>query len=297
MTQRVLPSPKGYFALLAIITARLIASCLSVETASSVGGRIARMIGPRTRRHRLALRNIERAFPDLGPGEHARVAEEMWSNFGETIAESLILDRIAKCPERVVFDPASEALSDKNRARPTVYVGLHFGNWEMTVIPARGSHRNLIGIYKPLKNRRLNRWLLARRTPLYPAGLLPATRQTVTAIIRHVRGGGAVCLLGDHRDKAGAFVPFFGLANASATFPALLAVRYGATLVAARVDRSEKAHFSVHLEEISVARSGNKPQDIVVLTAALQSTFERWIRERPGQWMWFSKRWAKSAPL
>ncbi len=216
----------------------------------------------------------------------------MWSNYGRTIAESLIIDRIAADSGRVIFD-RSEAASDCNLTRPTVYVGLHFGNWEMTVIPARKHRQDLIGIYKPLKNRRVNQWLLSKRMPLYPAGLLPASRNTVGAVIKQIRGGGAVCLLGDHRDKAGVTVPFFGLANPSTTLPALLAIRYGANLVAARVDRHDRVRFSIYMKEISIRQSGNKSKDILELTTILQSTFEQWIRDKPGQWMWFSKRWSR----
>jgi Kdo2-lipid IVA lauroyltransferase/acyltransferase len=287
-------SCRGYLALSAVVIARIAVRRLTVETISSIGGRVACTLGPRTRRHKLALRNIRRAFPDLLAVEHRLMAEEMWNNFGRTIAESLILDRIAEGADRVIFDQSSEALSEQNLTRPTVYAGLHFGNWEMTALPARGRTQTLMGLYKPLKNHRLNAWLLAQRTPLYSAGLLPASRQTVETLAGHIRSGGAVCLLGDHRDRSGLLVPFFGLANPSAIVPALLAIRYGAKLVAARVDRHDDVRFSVHLQEIDITRSGDKRQDVLTMTAALQSTFEQWIRARPGQWMWFSKRWSDS---
>ncbi len=109
-----------------------------------------------------------------------RIADEMWNTFGRTISESLIIDRIANGSARVTVDRSGDIVSDRNQARPTVYVGLHFGNWEATVIPAQREHaEKLIGIYKPLKNGRVNDWLLAQRAPFYSAGLLPTTRATV----------------------------------------------------------------------------------------------------------------------
>ena len=108
---------------------------------------------------------------------------------------------------------------------------------------------------------------------------------------RHVRAGGSVCLLGDHRDSAGVDVPFFGIDARSTMLPAMLAVRYHARLIAARVDRTGGTRFSVHLERVPVHPTGSEDADIHTATSDLQAVFQRWIEMRPAEWLWFYNRW------
>ena len=100
-----------------------------------------------------------------------------------------------------------------------------------------------------------------------------------------------MCMLADHRDLNGPSVPFFGYPAPSASLPAMLSVKYGLPVFAARVDRAEDARFNVHIEEVVAERSGDKSDDEASMTAAIQSMFERWIAVRPEQWVWFYNRW------
>lgn len=101
-------------------------------------------------------------------------------------------------------------------------------------------------------------------------------------------------MLADHRERDGLAVPFFGQVAPSLSLPARLSVKFGVPVFAARVDRLDGAKFSVHIEEIVSIRSGDKDADIRATTVAIQAVFERWIRARPDQWVWFYKRWLPS---
>ena len=272
-----------------------LANRLSIEQASAVGSFIGRRLGTASKRNSRALANISFALPSTTPAERDLIARGMWDNFGRTVAESLLIDRIAEDPGRVVL--ANPELLDAAQGpgldpgRGTVFVGLHFGNWEATIIPALRHGQRPIGVYKPLKNAEVNAWLLRHRRHLYPGGLYPASSGTLLRIARHVRAGGAICVLADHRDAAGLAVPFFGRPAPSVALPAMLAVRYGARILAARVDRLPHARFSVTLDEIAVPGSGDQAADTLAATAAIQAKLQDWITTDPGRWLWFYKRW------
>jgi KDO2-lipid IV(A) lauroyltransferase len=100
-----------------------------------------------------------------------------------------------------------------------------------------------------------------------------------------------MCMLADHRDLNGRVVPFFGYPAPSATLPALMSVKLDLPIYAARVDRLDGVRFSVHIEKITAIRTQDQEDDVTRMTAAIQATFERWIRERPDQWVWFYNRW------
>lgn len=264
---------------------------LSIDAISRLGANIGLTAGPRTRRHGRAVANIARALPALSHDEHERIARGMWENFGRTVAESFIIDKIAADTDRVVCENPDAVQTALARAGGAIFVGLHFGNWEATVIPAARLGQRPIGIYKPLRNDHADAYLRGLRKDLYPAGLLPASSATLLKVARHLRSGGSMCMLADHRDLGGTVVPFFGAAAPSPTLPALMSVKYGLPIFAARVDRLGGVRFSVHIEEVTAARSGDKDADVVAATAAIQAVFERWIRARPDQWVWFYNRW------
>ncbi|MGA7325094.1 MAG: lysophospholipid acyltransferase family protein [Rhodomicrobium sp.] len=264
---------------------------LSIDVISLLGAWVARAVGPRTRRHSRALVNIARAFPELSAEAHGRVARGMWENFGRTVAESFIIDRIAADENRVLCEGADAVRNALKRDGGAIFVGLHFGNWEVSVIPAARFGERPIGLYKPLKNDKAGTSVRKLREGLYPSGLLPATSASLLKIARHVREGGSVCMLADHRDRGGLVVEFFGQPAPTLTLPARLSVKFGVPIFAARVDRLDGARFSVHIEEILITRSGDRDTDIASATAAIQALFERWIRARPDQWVWFYKRW------
>lgn len=264
---------------------------MSIDAISRIGANIGLAAGPRTRRHGRAVANIARAFPDLSPVEHNRIARGMWDNFGRTIAESFIIDKIAAEVGRVVCDDPQAVAALLKRSGGAIFVGLHFGNWEATVISATQLGEQPIGIYKPLRSTKADAYLRGLRKDLYPAGLLPASSSTLLKVARHLRNGGAFCMLADHRDLAGTVVPFFGHPAPSPTLPALMSVKHGLPIFAARVDRLDGVRFSVHIEEVPVSRSGDRGSNIFATTAAIQAVFERWIRARPEQWVWFYNRW------
>ncbi|MGH6814932.1 MAG: lysophospholipid acyltransferase family protein [Hyphomicrobiaceae bacterium] len=267
------------------------AARLPIDSVSRLGGFLGARFGPWTRRNKRVLSNIAVAFPQVSHAERGRIARGMWDNFGRTVAESLIVGRIAADPRRVVFDDEDWVRTRIAELHGAVFVGAHFGNWEVAVVPALRLGQKPIGIYKPLKNSDANRLLLDLRKDIYPAGLLPTTKTTVLTVTRHVRSGGTVCLLADHRDRSGVVVPFFGRPAPSATVPALLAVTFGLPILAARVDRLKDANFRVHVEEVDVSRTGNKTADVQHTTAAIQAIFETWIGQRPECWVWCYKRW------
>lgn len=264
---------------------------LSIDAMSLLGARIALGLGPHTRRHARAMVNIARAFPELSSEAHDRIARGMWMNFGRTVAEGFVINRIAADLGRVVCEGADTVRNALKRDGGAVFVGLHFGNWEATAIAAAHFGEHPIGLYKPLKNDHADAYLRKLREGLYPSGLLSATPASVLKVARHVRKGGSVCMLADHRDLDGVVVEFFGQPAPSFALPARLSVKFNVPIFAARVDRLDGARFSVHIEEVSSTRCGDKDLDIAAATAAIQALFEGWVRARPEQWVWFYKRW------
>lgn len=267
-----------------------LARALPVEVASSLSGRLWRFVAPRLSRHRRALMHLAAAFPDKDRAELEAIARAMWDNLGRTFAEAFHLAEFAG-GDRLVFEDEGVLAALKARKGGAVFCSLHSGNWELAAIGGALAGLDVAGVYQKIKNPHVDAFVTRQRAPFYPGGLLAKAPETAAALMRHARKGGAVALLADLRDRKGEPALFFGRPAPSTTFPALLARGLDLPLYAVRVRRVGGARFRLAVEEVAVPRSDDRRADVAAATQALQSIFERFVRQTPEQWMWAHRRW------
>lgn len=264
---------------------------LPLETASGFSGSLWRAIAPMLSRHRRALGHLAQSLPETTPAEREAIARDMWETLGRTFAEAFHLDRIL-AQGRIAFEPEATFEAIRAHAREgRIVASLHMGNWELTA--AGGLHAGLAvaGVYQAIKNPYVDAYVTRLRAQLYPGGLYAKAPETATALMRIARRGGSVALLADLRDKTGVPAMFFGRIAPSTPFPALLARSLDLPLYAARVVRLPGVRFRLEVVEVDIPRGGDRKADVAAGTQALQSLFERWVREHPAQWMWAHRRW------
>ncbi len=282
-----------YGALLAIV---LFVRSMPLDVATAVSAHIWRFIAPRTRRHRRALKNLEKAMPEKTLAEREAIALAMWDNLGRVMAETIQLDRILQDPSRIEYENPALIARYKDKIGPAVFASLHMGNWEIGISPVNAIAARPAGVYRIVENPYVDRYIHRLRAPLYPGGLFASKGgegfATVMRIAAYVRAGGALGVLADLPDWIGLQVPFFGHPMWATTAPAWLARRAGTRLWVGRVIRiGKQSRFKLAFKELKVPRTDKPDEDIRALTAAIQRQFEAWIREHPEQWMWSNKRW------
>ena len=128
---------------------------LPIDTASALGGALARRIGPWLGISKRARHNLRAALPELSATQVERVVRGMWDNLGRVAAEYPHLRRIR------VFPPADRApggrvetagIEHLDRAiaagRPVIVFGGHLGNWEIAALAAGQSGIDVAQIYR-----------------------------------------------------------------------------------------------------------------------------------------------------
>ncbi len=279
-----------------------IVRAMPLEWAAAISAWLWRTIAPWNRRHRRALENLARAYPEKSRAEHKAIARAMWANLGRVMAETMQLDRILAEPDR--FEIVNDGLLHRYRGKagPLVGVTLHTGNWELAVWPLLKWGGKPAAVYRLVKNPYVDRYLREQRKDLYPAGLIAkgrdhqgsnlAGQRAARMITQFVRDGGQLGLVCDLFDKHGLPVPFFGHPAKSTPIPAMVARRVGARLWLTRTIRiGTQSRFRIEMKELKVPRTDKPAEDIREITAAIQRQFEEWIREYPEQWMWSNRRW------
>jgi KDO2-lipid IV(A) lauroyltransferase len=276
---------------------------LPLERAVPISAAIWRTLGPYSkRRHKRALANLARAFPEKSAEERERIALAAWENLGRVMAETMQLDRILQQPERIEIANPEVLERYRGRMGALVCCSMHSGNWELATWPMAAADMKPAAVYRLVSNPYVDDYLRRQRSLLYPGGMFSrggmrggsrlAGANTARQLAVWLREGGRVGMLTDLYAKAGIEVPFFGHPAASSPMAAMLARRTGARLWIGRCVRiGKQSRFRVEMKELKVPFSEDRDADIRETTAAMQRQFEEWIREYPEQWMWSNRKW------
>ena len=165
----------------------------------------------------------------------------------------------------------------------------HLANWEIS--PLAAGQYGIDGglVYRTSSNPFVDRMILKCRG--WPGEVIPKEavgRRAVSAL----RRGAHLLILADQKLNEGIPVPFFGRPAMTAPTVALLGLRFDCDVLPARVERLNGARFRLTIEPpLQLPNTGNRAADVATLTASVNETFERWIRERPEQWFWVHRRW------
>ena len=259
---------------------------LPLDTASAVGGGIARAVGPRLGISKRARRNLKSAFPALSPPEIEHIVRAMWDNLGRVIAEYPHLARIRVFPpgDRVELRGVEHVDAALAAGRRLIMFGGHLGNWEIGALAATQYGLSTVLIYRalnnPLADAMLSR-LRGDRAEFLPKGAV-ASRGTIAAM----REGKHLLLLVDQKLNDGIPVRFFGRDAMTAPALARLARRYDCDVLPVRTERLDGARFRLTVfPKLDISGDANEAMTRV------NETLEDWIRDRPEQWLWLHNRW------
>ncbi len=273
----------------ALVVFWAICARLTPERASRFGAAVVGTIGPWTPKQDKIDGNLRVAFPELTTIERWRIAKAIWRNMGASAGEYPhvgTLDRDgASGSMRVetVIPPHLEP--NFNGERLTVFATGHLANWEVLAAAPRFWGVDLAVVYAPIGNGFADHRLRAYRERM-GSRLLPRDGSAKT-LLKHLRSGRPIGIVADYRIDDGDPLPFFGSTKVTTLSPARLALKTGADLVAVRVERLGPAHL-----RISAVGPLRPPPDLVddaararAMMTAFNAHLERWIRERPEEWV------------
>lgn len=271
---------------------------LPAKRAIDFTDRAARRLGPLVGRHRVALHNLAQAFPEKTPAEYEEIARDMWGNMARLAAEYVFLDQIFD------FDPArpGEGIIEvdgvpifkrllEEQGRPHIFFTAHMGNFELLPICAATFGLNVTALFRPPNNPYVAKRILETRHTAM-GHLVPSKAGAAWALARVLDDGGNVGMLVDQHFYRGAEGTFFGRPCKTNPLLAKLVRQFDCDVYPTRCIRLPNGRFKLELfEPVSIPRDGQGEVDIDATCQLLNDIVERWVREYPGQWQWFHKRW------
>jgi KDO2-lipid IV(A) lauroyltransferase len=240
--------------------------------------------------------NLRRAFPDASPEWIQRVRRESYRHLGREAVEMMRLSHLSReeVIERTDAPRWAEFESARAEGRGVLLVTGHYGNWEVAAAAVAARGVPIEAVVKRQRNRLVDARIEAARKRL-GIGTIDM-RSAPKRIPRALAQGHAVGIVADQDARgAGVWVPFFGVPASTFRGPALFALKFRAPVYAAIARRLPGGRYSVEGRRIDPVNTGDLEHDVRVLTTAFAAHLEGEIREDPGQYFWFHKRW-KTAP-
>ncbi len=258
---------------------------------------VARKIGPLSSRHKVATRNLANAYPEKSPQEIEEIALEMWDSMARLLAEYVLLDAIfdfdPDAKEKGLIEVEGEEIFRRllDEKKPHIFFTAHTGNFELLPICAATFGLNVTALFRPPNNPFIARKVLkARRTNM--GHLVPSKAGAAWSLAAVLGQDDNVGMLVDQKFARGVPSTFFNLPVKTNPLLAKLARQYDCDVYPARCIRLPGGRYRLELSEaMELPRDANGQVDIAATAQLLNDTVEGWVREYPGQWMWFHKRW------
>jgi Kdo2-lipid IVA lauroyltransferase/acyltransferase len=265
------------------------------ETVQAVGrglGELAWLLGLRDRGR--ALAHLELALPDVPKRDRRRIARECFLHQGTNLAENLRL-LTASCFEVEVWTDVEgwEVVQElQKEGRPVMILTGHCGNWELLAALINCRQLAMTVVARRLDEPELQEILLALRRRYGTDTIERGESGAARSLLKVFRDGGALGMLIDQDIRGeGLWVPFFGHPAHTPVGAAKIALRQGAAVVPAFIERRPGGrHLARFLPPLEL------PADPEAATAAMTAVIEEQVRRVPGQWVWMHRRWRRRPP-
>ena len=256
-----------------------------------LAGGLARLAGDVLRLRRgIVDRPLAACYPDLPQPDRARLAREAYRHLALTLVE------VASPPplSQVRVDPGWQAVDAALAGgRGAIVASAHLGNFELGGRALAARYR-LLDVVKPLRNRRVDRWLQDGRRR-HGIATVPVDG-AAPAVLAHLRAGGLVSLVLDQDAGAGGVrIPFLGREAAAWPGAARFSLQTGCPVIPMGIVRQPDGSHVLHVGQVLLPEGRAADEaGIRAYTAAISGSVEEFIRRAPAQWFWVHRRWKEA---
>ena len=289
------------------MTERILGACVGLlfrvfrridpDRSSDLCGWMARSLGPLLPAHRVGRVNLQYAFPEKDQTWIECTLRSAWENLGRVAGEYVHLGRLWDYDPahpnsgRIETSDAQIFYKLRHDGKPALAFAAHLANWELPAVAAATHGLPSAALYRMPNNRAVAKQIARIREGLM-GRLIAARADAVLEIAASLEKGEHVGMLVDQHFSRGVQVNFFGRPCRANPMLARLARQFDCPIVGVRVIRLPGNRFRVSATgPIQVPRDAEGNVLVQETMQQITSIIEGWIREHPGQWLWFHRRW------
>ena len=249
------------------------------------------------RYHRkIAFDNMMKAFTDeITPSRCRCLVIANFIQLSRVALElpSLLRLNLQNMDSYVEFSGEAHLKAALAEGKGVLFFTAHLGNWEMMALAAPLKFDFLFHVMaRPLDHKPMDAVLTEIRTR---TGNKVIDKDNSAGQIRGLlRQNQMIGILLDQNASwfEGVYVPFFGRVACTNKGLAMLAIRYGATVLPAFNIRQKNGRYKIMFDPaVKLIRSGDLGRDIVENTRRFNDIIEKYIRLGPENWLWVHRRW------
>ena len=262
---------------------------LPLNISSFLMGKLASLIGPKLGVTKKAYNNIKNVMPEKSENEIKKIIKDMWKNLGKVVGEYPHLSKLD--PEKnnkiQVYGKKNLLLIKKTKT-PAIFFSGHLANWEISPIAAIKNGVPVLSIFRRPNNPFINFLIkyLRSNLPMAPKG-----KEGAKQLIYSLKKGISIGLVIDQKMNDGIKVPFFNKPAMTSDALAQLCLRIKSLVVPVQVERIKNTNFKITFHNpLKITKNGQNKTPIQIMTE-VNLIMEKWIRKKPGQWLWLHRRW------
>jgi KDO2-lipid IV(A) lauroyltransferase len=251
------------------------------------------------RRHRrIALGNLEAAFPRKSPAERQAIVRHVFGHFGRLLFELLKFSGLSRDEvlARVEIEGGDRIRDARAKGRGALLFTGHFGYWEINAIAHAAAFAPIGVLARPLDNRRLHDLLERMRGcqgnyVIYRRGALRRVLKALSA------NDGVAILIDQHIQAPDAVtVNFFDRPAATTLALGVLALRTSAPVIPVFALPDGVGRYRLVYEHPVDPPADDTPESIRDFTQRCTDVLEMHVRRHPELWLWMHRRW-RDSPL
>ncbi len=252
-----------------------------------------------SRRRKIAVTNVARAFPNKMPKEVETVARESFSSIIMTFLEFAKFRLVFTGPDalqriRESSDGLEQLFQKAKRVHDEsggcIFVTPHIGNWEFLPHVSALVGIPLTVVARPLDNKRLERLLYQSRTET--GQIMIPKRNAFFVLQKTLQAGRSIGMLPDQSTMKGIAVDFFGQKATATPVPALLAITHRRPIVVVACCITGGGRYDGFVSDpIWPGDHDSEKTEIFRLTTEMTKEMESIIRKYPEQYLWMHNRW------
>ena len=242
---------------------------------------------------RLAVRQLQAAFPLRTAAECRAVARATFGHFGRALVALLKFSTLSSeaIRRRVEYEGDDRMQAALARGHGVLIFSGHFGFWELQGMAHPLRFPPMHVVVRPLDNPWLDRFL--DRTRRATGNKVIARQGAVRRAMRALAANECVAIMIDQhiQPKDAVAVDFFDRPAATTAALASLALRTGAPIVPVFCLPLEGGRYRMiyeHPVELPPADAADPVRD---LTQRCTDVLEMYVRRHPSLWLWMHRRW------
>jgi Kdo2-lipid IVA lauroyltransferase/acyltransferase len=242
---------------------------------------------------RLAVKNLQAAFPLRSETECRDIARGMFSHFGRLLTVLLKFStmRPDQMLARVEFEGEERVVAAHAEGRGVLLFTGHFGFWEINALVHALELKPMSVLARPLDNPLLHDLLESVRRKTGNSVIY--RRGAIRRVLRALADNQAVALLIDQHIQStdAVYVDFFNRPAATTSALAALAIRTGAPVVPVFALPQPGGRFRMVYAHAVAPPRENDPEAIRAFTQRCTDVLEMYVRRYPDLWLWMHRRW------